>query len=370
MAAQFAAAPPGPLRGVPFFAKDIFDAKGLPTLAGSTFLPEVRPAGGKDGAFVRAVRETGAVLVGKTHTHEFAYGITGENPNYGDVEHPRFPGRTTGGSSSGSAAVVAAGIAPLALGSDTGGSVRVPAAWCGLFGFRLAPRDPWIRDAVPLSPTFDTAGWFTANLPDLRDSIAALVGLAPGKKEPRGCYLEMPDVDPEVATACREAARGFTELATAEVRDELARGFAGILDTYHTTVAREAWQFHQPWAERFRERYDPVVWQRLTRVHQLTPAQIAAAEEGVRTVRRTWEVFFASHDFIVMPASPSAALSKPECNLANRSRVLALTAPASVGGLPALTFPVPLPSGLTTGLQIIVKDVRSPAIGWALNRVM
>src|SRR5687767_13094665 len=100
-----------PLGGVPFFTKDIFDVGGIPTYGGSTFLPEVRPTRPVDGAFVQAVRETGAVLAGKTHLHEFAYGVTGENPNYGDCENPKAPGRTTGGSSSGSVAVVAAGIA-------------------------------------------------------------------------------------------------------------------------------------------------------------------------------------------------------------------------------------------------------------------
>src|SRR5688500_4691761 len=135
LATRFAAAPAGsPLARVPFLVKDLFDVGGLPTFAGSTFLPEVRPTRAHDGAFVHAFANAGGVIAGKTHMHEFAYGITGENPNYGDCEHPHFPGRTTGGSSSGSAAAVAAGIVPLALGSDTGGSVRVPAAFCGLFG--------------------------------------------------------------------------------------------------------------------------------------------------------------------------------------------------------------------------------------------
>jgi aspartyl-tRNA(Asn)/glutamyl-tRNA(Gln) amidotransferase subunit A len=366
---QFAASRAGaPLHGVPYFAKDLFDVAGVPTLAGSTFLPEVRPPGTKDGAFVRALREAGAVLAGKTHTHEFAYGVTGENPNYGDAEHPHFPGRTTGGSSSGSVAAVAAGLVPLALGSDTGGSVRVPAAFCGLYGYRLTPDDAWIRDGVPLSPSFDTAGWFTANAADMRASIAALVGLTPATREPRGCYLEMPGVDDDVAQACRDAALRYTSPADPDAREQLTRGFAGVVDTYHTTVAREAWRFHEGWAARFRERYDPVVWQRLNRVHDLTPAQLTAAEAGITAVRITWAHFFARHDFLIMPASPAPAFTKAECTLANRSRVIALTAPASVGGLPALTIPVPLPSGLTTGLQIIVNDVRSPVIGWALER--
>ena len=122
LARAFAAAGrSGPLGGVPFFLKDMYPAAGEVMFAGSTFLPELFPPPAQDGAFVAALRNAGAVCAGRTHMHEFAYGITGENPHYGDCEHPGFPGRTTGGSSSGSAAAVAAGIVPFAIGSDTGG---------------------------------------------------------------------------------------------------------------------------------------------------------------------------------------------------------------------------------------------------------
>lgn len=357
----------GPLAGVPYLAKDLFDAAGLPTFAGSTFLPEVRPTPAHDGAFVRSLRDVGAVLAGKTHLHEFAYGITGENPHYGDCEHPHFPGRTTGGSSSGSAAAVAAGLVPFALGSDTGGSVRVPAAWCGLFGFRLAPRDAWISDAFPLSPTFDTAGWFTANAADMRTAIGALVGLRTLARPLRGCYLAMPGVDADIELACRSAAERFAAPADAATRNDLLHAFVPVVDTYHTTVALDAWAAHKTWAERYHERYDPVVWQRLNRVHSLTPAQIDSAQMGLTLLRHVWGKFFLTYDFLVLPATPCAALTKAECNLENRTRVITLTAPASVGGLPVLTVPVALPSGLSTGLQIIVNSPQSPVVNWALE---
>ncbi|MSU22820.1 MAG: amidase [Opitutus sp.] len=358
----------GLLGGVPYFAKDLFDVAGRPTFAGSTFLPEARSTPARDSHLLRAMTAAGAVLAGKTQLHEFAYGITGENPHYGDCEHPRFPGRTTGGSSSGSAAVVAAGIAPLALGTDTGGSVRVPAAFCGLFGFRLTARDQWIADAFPLAPSFDTAGWFTANAEDMRTAIAALIGLRTCEREPRGCYLELPGLDAEVATACRDAAARFTTPAEATVRDDLLHGFSSASDTYHTVVALEAWAVHQTWAERFRSRYDPVVWQRLNRVHSFTPAQIDSAPTGLTAMRLLWTNFFLTYDFLVLPATPCPALTKADCTLASRSRLLALTAPASLGGLPVLTVPVALPSGLSTGLQIIVNHPQSPAVNWALGR--
>jgi amidase/aspartyl-tRNA(Asn)/glutamyl-tRNA(Gln) amidotransferase subunit A len=356
------------LGGVPYFAKDLFDAAGMPTLAGSTFLPEVRPAGAHDGAFVAAVNAAGAVLAGKTHMHEFAYGITGENAHYGDVEHPRFPGRTTGGSSSGSAAIVAAGVVPFALGSDTGGSVRVPAAFCGLFGFRLTPRDAWIADAFPLSPSMDTAGWFTTNAGDMRESLAALVGLRTSQRTPRGGYLEMPGMDAEVAAAWGAAAERFTSPVEAMVRDDLRAGFAAALDTYNTFVALEAWEVHKAWAEQKRDRYGEVVWQRLKRVHTLTPAQVDAAHLHLTTLRLLWTKYFLTFDYLVLPASPCPAPTKAECTLGTRSRVLTLMSAVSLAGLPVLTVPVTLPSGLTTALQVIVNHPQSPVVNWALEK--
>lgn len=356
------------LAGVPYFAKDLFDVAGFPTMAGSTFLHEARGVAKQDGALVQAMSAAGAVLAGKTHLHEFAYGITGENPHYGDVEHPGFPGRTTGGSSSGSAAIVAAGIAPLALGTDTGGSVRIPAAFCGLYGFRLTPQDPWIRDAMALAPTVDTAGWFTATAADLRTTNAALVPARPGAQTPRGCWIDMPGLDDEVRKAFRNGAARFAPEAAAGLARELEHGFAPALDIYHTIVAHESWTVHEAWAEQYRSQYSPVVWQRLSRAHALTPAQVENAERGRTATRGLWTQFFREYDFLVLPGSPTPALTKAECTAENRNRILALTAPASLGGLPVLTIPLPLPSGLTTGLQIVVNDPESPVVDWALRQ--
>jgi aspartyl-tRNA(Asn)/glutamyl-tRNA(Gln) amidotransferase subunit A len=358
----------GPLGGIPYFTKDLFDVAGMPTLAGSTFLPEARPAPAQDGALTRALAKAGAVLAGKTHLHEFAYGITGENPHYGDCEHPYFPGRTTGGSSSGSAAVVAAGIVPFATASDTGGSVRLPAAFCGLFGYRGLPRDPWISDAFPLAPSFDTAGWFTANAEDMRMALAALVGLRTSERTPRGCYLELPGLDPEVATAFRAGAERLTNAADAATRHGLLDGFKHAVETYNTIAIIEAWKVHAPWAARFQARYDPAVWQRLNRFHSLTPREIEEARLRSVAIRLAWTSYLLTFDFLILPASPAAAFTKSECTPENRTRILTLTAPASIGGLPTLTLPVELPSGLTTGLQVIVNNPQSPVLNWALER--
>ena len=200
--------------------------EGLPTFAGSSFLPEVRPSPAADSQIVRDLRAAGAVLAGKTHLFEFAWGLTGENAHYGDCEHPGFPGRTSGGSSSGSAAAVAADIVPFAIGTDTGGSIRVPAAFCGIFGYRGAPHDALISDAFPLAPSFDTAGWFTRSASDMRAAMAALVGIRTSEREPRGCYVDMPGLDPDVASACAAAAAKLAPTADGTTRGELLDKFA------------------------------------------------------------------------------------------------------------------------------------------------
>jgi len=368
LAAAFAGAPPGsPLRGVPYLLKDLFDVAGLPTFAGSSFLPEVRPAPGRDCAIARDLGAAGAVMAGKTQLFEFAWGLTGENAHYGDCEHPRFPGRTSGGSSSGSAAAVAADVVPFAIGTDTGGSVRVPAAFCGVFGYRGVPGEAWISDAVPLSPGFDTAGWFTRTASDMGRAMAALVGLRTTDRAPKGCYLEMPGLDPEVEKACRAAAAELTRPADAAASAELLAKFAPAAEIYGVLAGLESWRIHRKWAGKNWARYGPLVRDRLERARGISQAQVAAVQPSHEALRLAWTKVFLTYDFLVMAATPFPALAKADCTPANRLRMLGLTAPASLGALPVLTIPVPLASGLSTGLQVIVNHPQSPALSWVLE---
>jgi amidase/aspartyl-tRNA(Asn)/glutamyl-tRNA(Gln) amidotransferase subunit A len=371
LAAAFASAPAsGPLRGVPYMVKDLFDVTGTPTFGGSTFLPEVRPAPGRDSRIVRDLREAGAVFSGKAHLFEFAWGLTGENAHYGDCDRPGFPGRTSGGSSSGSAAVVAADIVPFAIGTDTAGSVRLPAAFCGIYGYRNIPGDPWISDAVHLAPSFDTAGWFTRTAGDMRTVLAALVGLRSGERAPKGCYLEMPGLDPEVASACRAAGSGLAAQADKATNAELVEKFASAAELYGVLAGLESWKIHKKWATKYRARYGPLVQDRLDRARAISKAQVAAVEPSFEALKLVWTKFFLAYDFLVLPASPFPALAKSDCTPANRLRMLGLTAPASLAGLPALSIPVPLASGMTTGLQVVVNHPQSPALPWALEQML
>jgi Asp-tRNA(Asn)/Glu-tRNA(Gln) amidotransferase A subunit family amidase len=360
-----------PLRGVPYFLKDLFDVAGLPTGAGSTFLAAVRPTPG-DSAIVRLLRARGAVLAGKTHLVEFASGLTGENPHFGDCPHPLFPGRLTGGSSSGSAALVAAGVTPLAIGTDTGGSVRVPAAFCGLYGFRLTPGDELVRDAFPLAPTMDTAGWFTANAADMLTAAQALIDLPAATGKPRGCYLPgrslVDGIDRAIDAACEKAAARLAARADAATEAALLDSWREAVDAYLTIGMSEAHAVHQNWLAPYRDQYDPVIWQRFSDAGRYPVEKVAAARAAMARVRAVWAQFFQTHDFLVLPSAPCAAPTKAECTPELRRRIIALTAPASLGGLPCLSLPVSLGGGFTAGLQVIARAPRSPAFAWVLKQ--
>jgi len=369
LAARFAAGRPDqPLSGVPFFLKDLFAVAGESIGAGSRFIAKERPVPKRTGAIVEALAAAGAVLVGKTQLYEFAYGLTGENPHYGNCEHPEWAGRTSGGSSSGSAAAVAAGIVPLAVGTDTGGSIRVPAAFCGLYGFRMTPGHPWIADAFPLAPSFDTAGWFTAHAADMRTALAALLGPVAPLGSFRGCYFEPSGLDPEVAAALRLAAVRLGAIPESPAVRKLAASFSGSAEAYAVLQSSEALAVHRDWLDRFRPLYGAEVWARIERARHWTPGQIAAAQERQAAVRGGWAEYFQGADFLALPAAPFPALPANELTAENRQRLLVLTAPASLSGSPVLTLPVALPSGLTAGLQVVVRDSQSPVFDWALRQ--
>lgn len=211
---RFAQNPKPPLYGVPISIKDCFDVAGFPTTLGSRFYAERNGTAREDSAVAARLRQQGAIIIGKTHMHPLAYGITGENPDYGDCVQPKNAQRLTGGSSSGAAASVQEQSALAAIGTDTGGSIRVPAALCGLAGYRasldLAHQEKLWRGGVHLAPTFDTLGWLFQDLRDAPLLAHALFGLhSPDATESRpriGCVSDefLLDCDQQARAAFAE----------------------------------------------------------------------------------------------------------------------------------------------------------------------
>lgn len=366
---RFENAAPGALSGVPFAVKDLFHVRGVPTLAGGR-IPQ-RPAR-RTSRLIGQLESLGAVLAGKTHLHEFAYGLTGENPHYGNVEHPHFVGRSAGGSSSGSAAAVAAGIVPFALGTDTAGSLRVPAAYCGLYSWRGQPGESWIADAFPLASSFDTAGWLCSTAADCSALWHRLYSSDP--KEPdavTGAYLPagalgMSGPAPHLQ-ALDNAAGGLTD----DVLDRahhLAQTCRDVDETYSILQSTEAYAVHQPNLDSQRSSYGQAVWSRIDRGRHWTANQLDHARLHALRIRAAFEVYFDSHDFLVTPISLEPAPRYSDESPALRHTLLNLNTHVSIAGRPAISIPVGVGDGLTLGLQIIFSHSASAAVPAVLNR--
>lgn len=352
---RFAAAASGPLRGIPAMAKDMYPVAGYPMRAGSVFLHEERPAPARDANLLQDWRAAGGVLAGLTQLHEFAYGITGENPHYGNVAHPARSERTSGGSSSGSAVAVKAGLVPLAFGTDTAGSLRVPAAYCGLHSVRFAPRERWIEDVFPLAPGFDTAGWFTADATSMQESLTAL-GLAPSAaKGLRVGWLALPGVDPQLLAVQEARARSLgAEDLPAPLAGRLLEAWRRAPAVFRALRAPEAWQVHAGWFNRREAQYDPKVRLRLLDGLEVTPEEQERARVEKLRLGALFNEAWQYCDALALPCTPTVALRHEDCTQAERDRIFLLTTAVSVAGLPALTVPISLPERLSTGLQIAV----------------
>ncbi|MEO0795341.1 MAG: amidase family protein [Verrucomicrobiota bacterium] len=360
----------GPLSGVPYALKDLFDFAGAPTTAGSSFLNEVRETPTKDSHMVESLAHHGAVMASKVATVEFAYGLSGENQWYGDCPHPSVSGALSGGSSSGSAWVVARGLVPFAIGTDTAGSVRVPAAYCGLFGWRDIP-GPFVQEGcVPLAQSYDTPGWFTRSAAELQMLNELLLPHVPDSTN-----LHVLDLS-SLASGMDDQllARGQGVLQSLEaVEDPVALGhaqeaFADVATAYNILSTLEIFANHQDWIDAYRDRYDPVVWARIDRGRHWTAEQVGWATEKQRRVRETFAQLFARYDAIALPITPIPSPGKGAMTEDYRSALLALNTPASLACVPALTIPIKLEDGRSGGLQILFAAEEDRT--WKASRIL
>lgn len=374
LGAAFAACRPGPLQGVPIVVKDLYDIAGLPTTASSTFLSAVRPIPDATAPFVQRWQELGAVVVGKTHLNEFAYGLSGQNPHYGDVRHPILPERLAGGSSSGSARAVATGLAPIGLGTDTGGSIRVPAAFCGLYGLRLAPTDVSAEGCVPLAPTFDSAGWMSRSAIDLAQVTAAFFGWEADVDSEPLRVLDLTSavadvIEPEVLTGCRQKLAELGAVQDRAVAAGWTEAMAGSAKTFSVLQSREALDVHTDWLDDFRDAYDPTVWKLIERARHWTVSEVDAARSHRQRIGLVFEDLFRQWEVLALPAVPSPAVTAPELTPAFRERLLALTTPGSLDGRPVVTVPVTLGGGLSAGVQLILARSGDRVLRTLLHRL-
>ncbi|HWG72481.1 MAG TPA: amidase [Acidimicrobiales bacterium] len=351
----------GPLAGTSMVVKDLIDVAGVPTGAGNPdFLAEAPPAASHAPA-VRRLLDAGATVVGKSHTDELAFSLSGTNVHYGTPINPRAPGRVPGGSSSGSAVAVAGGLVPVALATDTGGSIRVPASYCGVYGLRPTHGRVPLDGVVELAPSFGTVGVLAATGPALETAGVALIGGRKAKHPARALWLAedlLAQSDREVAAAVAAAAQALAErLGVALRHGELAGGrLDRWLRAFRGRQFVEAWSSHGPWIERRRPRMGPGIAARFDDARRTATAEAAAAAAAGAEVCAALDDALPPGGAMVLP---SAATVAPPLQLRGaakddlRVRTLRLNAVAGLGGLPAVSLPLAIADGLPVGVGIV-----------------
>ncbi len=350
----------GPLSGRTFAVKDFFDVAGVPTAAGSPDWLATHPVPQKSAPVVDMLLAAGATLVGKTHTDELAWSLNGENHHYGTPVNPNAPGRIPGGSSSGSAAATAGGLVDFAIGSDTGGSVRLPASYCGLIGLRPTHGRISIDGAVPLASSFDTVGWFARD-PDLFAEVAAVLfgglnAVAPPKRVMLAQDLfeaAGPEVTAALAPAVAQVERLYGPLEPVSV----AEGALGAWrNAFRLIQSDEAWKAHGAWVEQTKPSFGPGVKERFEAAAHLDPAEVAEAYALREAVRTRMTTLLAPGTLLIAPTAPGIApvRNTPTAELeAFRARALELLCPAGHAGLPQISLPLGTLEGCPLGLSAI-----------------
>ena len=357
--------PVGPLHGVPVVVKDLFDIAGVPT-TGCCGAYEGRVAT-EDSDVVAALRAAGAVIVAKTNQHELGGGATGLVSSSGPVWNPWGEGRIAGGSSSGSAAAVAAGVVTLAMGSDTGGSIRIPSSFCGITGLKPTHGRVSLRGALPMSPGYDTAGPMaqTAAQCAVAFRILTVGGLVPSRpaRVVAGLRIGLPapffqSLHPETRAATEDAAVTLEKLGAAIESldgpglDEGWKGFPHVwadLAHFHSAIVGD-------------DRISPGLTSLINVGLRLTGTEYAASMARARAMRQDFELTLRRVDALLAPCTPSPAPRATDDEIPVQGGVLdvhrgapsRLTVPVNEAGLPAIAFPVGRSTeGLPIGAQLI-----------------
>ncbi|WP_233236132.1 amidase [Bordetella sp. LUAb4] len=349
----------GPLDGLGFAAKDLYDVAGRRTGAGNPAWLHTHEPAGATSPLVTQLMQAGAALHGKVITDELAYSIQGENVHYGTPRNTRAPDRVSGGSSSGSAAAVAAGLVDFALGTDTGGSTRVPASYCGLWGLRSTHGLLSAQHVVPLSPLFDTMTWLAARS-DVFERVGSVLLGAPQATAWREALV--------LTDACAQADAAFAPLiesvagALRTAGLPVAHQAASATDletwrrTYITVSAHDAWRTHGEWITRAQPDFGPAIaarWQAAASTSADEAAAAAALQARLRTELRA---LLGEDRVAVLPSASSAAIAHTADAAtvdAIRAQTFRITSIAGLAGLPQVNIPFIGGDGLPAGVSLL-----------------
>lgn len=358
---EVANAQAGPLAGLTFAAKDLFDVAGYPTSGGSPHLLALSGVKTSTAPTVQALLDTGARFVGKTITDELAFSLNGKNAHFGTPLNGGAPDRIPGGSSSGSASAVSNGLCDLALGTDTGGSVRGPASHCGLFGIRPTHGRVSLEGALDLAPSFDTCGFFARDGETFGRAAAVLLGqdTSPLPDSPR--LLLSADafamLDVEVRGALALIVRGMEEqLGRAGLVEAASGGFEPLYWAFRRLQGREAWTVDGPMIERYAPPLGPGVAERFAYARTVADDEVAEAESTRAEFRARLTGLLGSDGVMILPTMPDVAplLTEDEGSLdLYRNHALNLLCMSGLAGTPQVTIPLATRLGAPLGVSLM-----------------
>jgi amidase len=352
--------PEGPLAGLTFAAKDLFDVAGYPTGGGNPDWAKTHAVPTKHAWAVHRLLDAGASLVGKTITDEVSLGILGENPFDGTPTNPRAPGHVPGGSSAGSAAAVAGGLCEVALGSDTGGSVRVPAGFCGLYGIRPTHGRLDLSGMLPQAPSSDTTGWFTHDAATFARVSAVLLGEAIPAELPTRLVVASDAfafATPETAAALEPLVARLAALIGG--RREAAMAPSGLVAwgrAQRTLQPAEAWATFRDWIDAANPRLQFSVARDLARAAAIPEGDLGWARLVREEARGHLRHLLPPGTILCLPTTP---FPPPRCGLPLaerdflRQRILCLCAHGGLTGVPQVSLPGAAVDGLPVGLSIV-----------------
>ncbi len=352
--------PGGPLSGLTFAAKDLFDVAGYPTGGGNPDWARSNPIPTRHAWAVQKLLDAGATLIGKTITDEVSLGIVGENAFYGTPVNPRAPDRVPGGSSSGSAAAVAGGVCDFALGTDTGGSVRVPASFCGLYGIRPTHGRLPVTGMMPQAPTSDTTGWLARDVATFARISSVMLEEEIPSKLPDKLIIAVDAfafADPGVGRALQPCLEQLRSLL-GDARDELMAP-AGIVQwarAQRTLQPSEAWLTFKDWIERDNPRLAYSVARNIFTGSQIPDSDRQWAQLVRHEARGRMRHLLTPGTILCLPTTPFPAPKRGEplsVAGAQRDRILCLCAHGGLTGVPQVSIPGATVDGVPIGLSIV-----------------
>lgn len=356
----------GVLYGIPYVLQDLFDVEDMPTACGAP-LKELAADPAESSSFLYSqLEKLGAICFGKTQPSEFGISPQGRNPTYGDCPHPDSNNYVLGGGAGAAANAVRKGYVPLAFGMDTYGGVRIPAAFQGLFAFRMES-NRFAREGVfPIAPTVDSMGFFTNTIGDLEKVFKVLYSfdLATNQEPVQGCFV--PDISGAVTSEVKAGILKLTRCLHAEedllVSTELSTCLKGAKASLDIIIGRELYSVHRYWIEEYEAAYDPHLLQFIENGMECSPATAEGAHEAQLQVRSKLSEIFAKYDFIVLPISPEANPRKEEWSQEMEDAIIHLIAPASLAFLPALVLPFSCNQDRHSAAQILI-NLNSAVLG-------